>query len=524
MKSKLENWKQNLFKIFTGENWKRNVVVLLLFLGAFSFVYYKYFYNKATTVSEFIKVEKKDIKKTVEGGGKVVSVSELDIQQLQNGGKVTNIYVKPGESVRAGDVIARLDSRSQSISLASAKANYDKVVNGATDIELQILKQNLLNAQNTFDLTVKTQDLNVLNAKRNLLNSGVAPVAQLDSRVIANNPTISGSYICDVEKEYRVTVLTNDLASVSETSGESYTINISSVPQALGKCGLYLNFDSTKSYINGDWKITLPNKISTTYSTNLNSYNTTVQARETALNSASTSVALAKLNLEQKILGARSEEIAQAKAQLDSAKLAYENTIIRAPFDGQIGSVSAIVGQQTNSQQGIATIITKTKFAEVSLNEVDIVNVKLGQKVEIKVDAIPDKTFKGTVSQINTVGVETSNVTNFGVKISIDEEDERIRSGMSMTANIITEEKAGVLSVPASTVKTTKGKSVVERKVQGKETTEKVLVEVGLSNDIDTEVVSGLNEGDEVLYKSTSSASAKTQTTFSLLGGGGRAR
>jgi RND family efflux transporter MFP subunit len=304
-------------------------------------------------------------------------------------------------------------------------------------------------------------------------------------------------------------------------------VRISSVPQALGDCGLYISVDMTKSYANGEWKVSLPSKVSASYATNLNNYNNALLAREQAIINAQTAITNAELTLNQKVAGARAEDIASAKASLASANLNYENTIVRAPFDGQIGSVSASVGQQTNSQQGVATIITKDKIAEISLNEIDIVNVKLGQPVELTFDAIPGEVFMGSIAQIDTVGINTSNVVSFATKISIPNADERIKSGMSVTANIITEKVEGVLSVPSATIKSegkreNKKTYVLKKEMFGDTATStKVFVTVGLDNDVDAEIVEGLTEGDEVLSKTVGGTAAKTQATFSLFGGGG---
>jgi HlyD family secretion protein len=270
----------------------------------------------------------------------------------------------------------------------------------------------------------------------------------------------------------------------------------------------------------------------------------------------------ATLSLNQTAAGARAEDIASARASLASAQLAYENTIVRAPFAGQIGSVSAAVGQQTNSQAGIATIITKDKIAQISLNEIDIVNVKLGQSVDLSFDAIPGEKFKGSVSQIDTIGISTSNVVSFAVKISIPNADERIKSGMSVTAEIIIEGKDNVLTVPSGTIKSEGDKFYVMKLKSGgaitnivssstasstrenfagrknRNTTvaaadadnEKVYVTVGMTNDIDTEILEDegntLREGDKVVSKTVSSGAVTTTTSapsaFSLFGGGNR--
>lgn len=522
----LGNTKGLFVKIFTGPKWKRNVVILLLFMAAFGFVYYKYLRPATPTTYEYVTVLRKDIKKTVEGSGKVVSVSELDIQQL-SGGKVTSVLVKPGDYVKEGQIIARLDSRQAAITLAQAKASYDKIINGSTKEELDITNQSVINAKQSYEITKQQQDTAVANAKKTLLNSGLAVTSLYDGKVYSDLPTLSGSFTCTQEVEYKISLYSSSYAIVSggDASGQML---ITSVPQALGSCGLYLSFDSSKSWGIGEWKVSIPNKLSSNYSTNLNAYNNALLAREQALTNASTSIVNAQLSLNQKVVGARPEDIASAEASYASAKLAYENTIIRAPFDGQIGSVSAAVGQQTSTQTGVATIITKDKIAEISLNEIDIVNVSLGQEVELTFDAIPDETFMGRVAEINTVGVAASNVVSFAVKISIPNADERIKSGMSVTSDIVVDKKENVLTVPSATIRSEKIEKSIKSFVMKKDISEKakntkVYVTIGLNNDTDAEILDGLAEGDMVVSKTINEASAsKSQPTFSLFGGGSR--
>ncbi len=502
---------------------KRNLWVLVALLVLGGFVYYKYFRASAIVSYEYSKVVKKDLKKTVEGSGNVSSVSELDIQQLQNGGKITSVRVRPGDYVRKGQIIATLDSRSALIQVQQAKASYDKLINGNTDPQLAILRQNLKNAQDSL-LTIKAQqDLNVTNAKRNLYNSGLTAIPQIDSKIQPNNPVVSGSYICDSEAEYKIAVYQSGYAQVSGSANTQ--VNISSVPQKIDACGLYLTFDSTKDYSNGSWAISVPNKLSSTYISNLNNFNSSLTVRDTAILNAQNSITSAQLSLNQSIAAPRNEDVQTSLASLASANLNYENTLIRAPFDGQIGAVSAAVGQQTNSQQGVATIITKDKIAEISLNEIDIVNVKLGQVVDLTFDAIPNEKFIGNVSQINTVGKAASNVVSFAVRINIPNADAKIKSGMSVTANIIVDNKNDVLTLPSGTIKTdtkSENKNYVLKKVlqNNKVTNTKTYIDVGITNDIYTEIVSGLEEGEEVLSKTSNGSSTKTTSTFSLFGGG----
>jgi HlyD family secretion protein len=159
---------------------RKNIIIILIVLGVAAVGYYKYSSSSAVITYEYATATVKNLQKTVEGSGTVASLSELNIQQLQNGGKVTAVYVKPGDYVNSGQIIAQLDNRQASIQLAQARASYNKVVNGATKETLDISKQSVANAQTSYDLAKQSQELAVANAKKNLLNSSIAAVAQMD--------------------------------------------------------------------------------------------------------------------------------------------------------------------------------------------------------------------------------------------------------------------------------------------------------------------------------------------------------
>jgi HlyD family secretion protein len=98
----------------------------------------------------------------------------------------------------------------------------------------------------------------------------------------------------------------------------------------------------------------------------------------------------------------------------------------------------------------VATLITKQKIAQVSLNEVDITKIKSGQKVNITFDAIENLNITGQVLDVDLVGTVSQGVVSYNVKIGLDIDDERIKSGMSVSASIITDIRQDVVSVPVT--------------------------------------------------------------------------
>ncbi len=226
-------------------------------------------------------------------------------------------------------------------------------------------------------------------------------------------------------------------------------------------------------------------------------------------------------------------EIQQKEDALFTAKQTVDDHFIRAPFDGIIAQVDAKKGNSVSSGTTLATLITKQKIAEIILNEIDVAKVKIGQLTTLSFDAVEDVTLTGKVVEIDTLGTVTLGIVTYGIKIAFDTQDERIKPGMTIDASIITERKDSIVLVPNAAVQTQGGQVFVEvmpfNSVQGRqsETPQAVPVEVGLSNELFTEIVNGLQEGDEVvtarLRGEGSTQTANVSQSFRLpgLGGGG---
>jgi len=227
--------------------------------------------------------------------------------------------------------------------------------------------------------------------------------------------------------------------------------------------------------------------------------------------------------------------INQSNLSLTSAWLSLQNVspTINAPISGtitglslEVGSVipaQAVSSSSQNLSQNIANITTSNfPVVSVALTEIDIPKVKVGNKATLAFDAFPDKTFTGQVFSINTTGSVSSGVTTYPTTIILDIESPEIYANMSAAANIIIDSKDNVLYVPTSAVQTQNDETVVRTLTDGKLTY--IPVVTGLASDTSTEIVSGLNEGDEVITSVISSTSGNSSTgtsIFNLRGGFG---
>lgn len=227
--------------------------------------------------------------------------------------------------------------------------------------------------------------------------------------------------------------------------------------------------------------------------------------------------------------------IQQAQASLTSAWYSYQQVspTITSPADGVISNLmianGTVISANTSSNnsvtsQQLGTIKrpNETTQATVALSEIDAAKVNPDQKVTITMDAYPDKTFTGKVLVVNTNGSVSSGVTTYPATIQFDTASGNIYPNMAVTAKIITQIKDNVLLVPSSAVITSNGQSNLRELKNGVLTNIPVIV--GDSNDTQTEIISGVNEGDtivtSVVSRSSSTNSSTTTSPFGARTGG----
>lgn len=230
--------------------------------------------------------------------------------------------------------------------------------------------------------------------------------------------------------------------------------------------------------------------------------------------------------------------IAQAQTAVNSALLTYQESspTIVAPISGMVTGLTvkqgALLSAQTSSSSDTGTDASSnsTKVASIktegnpiislNISEIDAPKIQIGQKATITLDAFPEKTFTGRVFSLDTTGSNSSGVTSYATLIELDSANNAILPNMSATANIITDTKDAVILVPNAAVQTTDAGTSVQ--ILKNKKPEQVQVEIGLSNDTHTEIVSGISEGDIVVTNAVNTATTTSTSTTSPFSSGMR--
>jgi HlyD family secretion protein len=204
-------------------------------------------------------------------------------------------------------------------------------------------------------------------------------------------------------------------------------------------------------------------------------------------------------------------QIAQAKAALDNAEENLRYSTITSPMNGVVLSKDIEVGDAVSSILVLGSqatlVMTLGDTSEVyvlgKVDEADIGKVYLGQAAHIVVESFKDKNFQGHVTKISPLGVEKDNVTTFEVRVSIQNSTGELRANMSANAEIILDEKKNVVLVPEGAVIFDKDKntSIEIPDPKSDNGRRKLAVKLGISNGVKAEVMSGINEGQQVVLQ-----------------------
>lgn len=228
--------------------------------------------------------------------------------------------------------------------------------------------------------------------------------------------------------------------------------------------------------------------------------------------------------------------ITKQEADLNQQKADLADYTITAPFAGVVASLPVKTGDTIGTGTTVTTLITDKKIATLSLNEVDAAKIKLGDKATLTFDAIDGLSLTGSVIELDTLGAVSQGVVSYSLKIGFDTQDPRVKSGMTVNAAIITNIKQDVLVITGSAVKTQAGSSYVmmfnpplsntggNQGIISAIVPINQVVETGLSDDTNTEIVNGLKEGDQIVSRvitATANNLTATQSAPSLFGGGG---
>ena len=244
-----------------------------------------------------------------------------------------------------------------------------------------------------------------------------------------------------------------------------------------------------------------------------------VEIAEEQVKAAHAQYEIAKENLDNGVLGVSEdvlelqEDIARAswetaklnlelaELSLESAELNLEKAEIVAPFDGIVADISITEGKEISAAALATPAISLVDPSDIemygSIDEIDISTVEIDQEANILLDALPDEEIKGRVTFVSPTGTTLVGVVSYDTTITLENPIAELRDGMSATAEVIIERRDDVLMIPNRYIRGTLENPKVLVLVDGQQ--EERQITLGLSDGFNTEVLSGLQEGEEVV-------------------------
>jgi len=477
-------------------------------------------------------VQRSTLTATVNTAGNIQSHQSVDLTFGQSG-VVRKIYVKVGDRVAAGDLLAELDTADLNLQLRSAQVNLKNAQDQLAKTRNPNTEQDLANARAQVESAQAAYDKVAAGASQTKLASAQAQVASAqaaydaavksaataDSSLVSATATYEKARIAleKAQGDYDKVAWRGDVGMTSQAA----TLQSATIDYETAKAAYEALVATSKTDANS--KIASAAAALRSAQANLEDVKNQVTAADLA--AAQASLTQAKNNLEELLAGpdANSLSIAQnsvetAQIALDQIKLKLQQAQIVAPFDGVITTINAKVGQ-TASGTPISLADLDHLDIIVNMAEVDVNKVKVGQPAEITLDAVADLTLMGAVSQIAPAGVQSSGVVNYPVTVAITKTSDAVKTGMTSNVNIIVAQRDGVLTVPNRAIRTVNKQKVVTVLFEGQQI--QAPVQVGLSGDSATEIVSGLKDGDVVVLTTTTTKTTSSGGGMGIPGAGG---
>jgi len=512
-----------------------NLVIVLIAAGIGYWGWSSLHPKAAAVATQTTTASIADVQSTVSASGTVLSPGDVGVSPSVSE-PITNIYVKVGQHVTAGTLMATLNNVTLLDSLNQAKATL-----ATQQITFNSDKQAIANAQ-----------LNVAN--QTSLNATNATTYQ--ASVDAAQQKLS---LDQTTAQQNVAVYASNVAT-AKASLDNANLNYNNYEGLYGPSGITLSFCQSINTINSncttlisDWNAvqsaqTSYNNSLITQSQSLAKDQATITSDQAALTSAQTNQSLNLKKDAQSLVSAQNAvvtaqnqyDLFKAQNGIDSdtpaatdfqvaqsaigvAQNNYNQAFIKAPVTGDVASISAVVGQvaPTNTVSTIGSVsgfivLTNVAGLEVSagFSESDAAKIQQGEEVSYSFTALPNANATGKVVSVNLLPTTSQSATTYTAYFSIDGTVAGLKPGMTATVSVLVKDAPNALSVIPSAV-TTSGNSTgatsngivnVVTKKNGQQVLTPTPVVIGLVGDSLDQILSGIKAGDVLAIKTSTAA------------------
>jgi len=501
-------------------------VIVVIGLLALNTVYSS---ASSKTVSSTTTVKTGTVSSTVTATGNVSPVTSLSLN-FPSSGVVSAVDVQPGATVTAGETLATIDDTQTQAALSSAQAS------------LSAAQANLANVQQPITPSVAAQDGASLQSSQQAVATAQANVTDAEQNAALDGV---GLQTAVNQAEEQLNRDTNQYASDQANCATTTTSGTGTGSGSTQSCSATLLQDQN-TIAKDNESVTNAQQSQDTGQLkdqqSMQSAQNSLVSAEDSLNATVASNNAKAVATPSSVASAQSQ-VTSAQANLVTAQKNESNTVLTAPIAGTVAAVNGAVGQTvagggtsssstsassaTGSSSGSSAFITLDDISTLQVvagfAEVDAVKVQNSQAATVTLNALPNQTVTGQVSNVDIQSTVVSNVVTYDVTVTLTNPPAGVKPGMTANVEVVVGSAANVLELPTADITTLGAQSTVTLQRDGKDVTQTVTT--GLVGDEDTQITSGLTQGETVVAPTVSIATstgsaATTRTGAGGLGGG----
>lgn len=550
LKFKKEN-KDGTVKVKKAIGKKKKITVLisavLVFVIAGGVCFSVFGKKKQTEKINTAKADTGDIALTISGTGTIEANEQYNVTSLVKG-EITSAPFEEGDTVKKGDLLYKIDTTDIENNIAKSKLSVEKSQNTYSQNVKELSKLTI-----TAPISGNISELYVESGDTVGANSKIADITDTSKMTLTvpfideHTAGVSAGMTAEVTLQNTNDTVTGTVERITTgTYVNSAGVTVRDVEIAIDNPGSVKEGDKATAIV-GDTACsdsgTFKNYGSkTVYSEISGTVASLSYKKGDRVTSGSVIAKLTSDSLQQNITS-NELSLRESKLSLQNTYNELDNYSITSPISGTVIQKTSKQGDtldNTNSSVTMAVIADMSKILfTMSIDELDISKIKVGQEVSITADALPDEKFSGYVESVSIVGTSSNGVTTYPVTVVVNDPKDLI-PGMNVSAEITVEKKENVIRVPVSAVR--RGDTVAMKSdkatAKDEESTDEndkkptlggnipdgfvsVPVKTGINDDTYIEIISGISAGDEVWIPAVSNNSSNTNTQQGGMPGGG---
>ncbi|NOX61190.1 MAG: HlyD family efflux transporter periplasmic adaptor subunit [Chloroflexi bacterium] len=443
---------------------------------------------------EIYTVTRGDLAATVSATGVVEPAAEVNLV-FRTAGPVAAVYVEVGDEVEAGQLLAELQT--EELVLAREQAM----------VGLRLAQARLKQAQTPPDAA----DLAAAQAALESARASLA-AAKAAYQDLLRGPSAAQRRSLEAAEKRAKVLLDAAQAAYNEIA---HLPNAGMLPQAIQLQQATIDYEVAKA--NAEVALAPPSAGQKAAAL------AQIAQAESALAQAQASLERLKRGPLPQDLEILQIQVDQAQIAVDQAELALRHARIIAPIDGVVGAVSIRANEVPNPAAPAITLTDPSGYhVTLHVDEIDIGRIRVGQPARVSIDALEGLELAGVVTRIAPTaagggGLGGASIVTYEVRVDLEPTDAALRSGLTATVVIITDEVHDVVILPNRVMRLDRqtGQTYVEKIVDG--APRRVDLEIGLRNEQFSQILSGVEEGDQLAVRRTDTGEILRQRFF---GGG----